>query len=767
MQHLTIPTPAPVRAVSFPIDNTRQPSGRTVGVDARSLLLDGRRWMPVMGELHYARVPAETWRDELLKLRAGGISCVATYVFWIHHEEVRGRHRWDAERNLRRFVETAREVGLEVVVRLGPWCHGEVRNGGLPEWVVAELPGARTDDPAYLAAARAHYAAIASQLRGLLWHEGGPIVAFQIENEFGGPSEHMLTLKRLAREVGLLAPLYTRTGWPDLATPMPFGELLPLYGAYAEGFWDRELTAMPNLYPAGFRFNALRTDSAIATDLLGKRDARDFDDPSLYPFLTCELGGGMMSSYHRRIRIDPRDIEAVALVKIGSGGNLPGYYMYHGGVNPEGEHTTLQETQATRYWNDLPVKNYDFQAPVGAAGQLREHYHRLRRLHLFVHTFGPALAGMPAAFPEERPTQREDTTTLRWSVRSDGRSGFAFLNNHERLRELPAKDVHLHLSLPGGEVTMPPAPVLLPSGACTIWPFNLELAAGVRLEQATAMPLCRIVTCATTTWFFAQTPGVPATFALHGAAPRTLTPGRGPALSLKDAEGEDVQIVLLDEADSLSLWKLPWLGSERVFLTRAGLTIDGDDLRLSSHWASELAVSVYPPLADGGPRDGVFEPLALERFTCGHTRVLVAEPVRQHGSVRVPPMGWTTPAVAVAPEDADFAAAAVWKLTLPSDLDTAATPLLRLRYSGDVLRVRLGGRLILDDFFNGDVVDLDLVRHAQALASGAALEIEVLPLDAEAPIHLPAKERPASGSVACALHSIELHPMCTARPSHW
>ena len=83
-----------------------------------------------------------------------------------------------------------------------------------------------------------------------------------------------------------------------------------------------------------------------------------------YPYLTCEIGGGMMNSYHRRILVNPKDVEATTLIKLGSGSTLLGYYMYHGGVNPEGRLSTLMESQDTGYWNDMPVKNYDFQAPA-------------------------------------------------------------------------------------------------------------------------------------------------------------------------------------------------------------------------------------------------------------------------------------------------------------------------------------------------------------------------------------------------------------------
>ena len=106
-----------------------------------------------------------------------------------------------------------------------------------------------------------------------------------------------------------------------------------------------------------------------------------------------------------------------------------GYYMYHGGQNPEGKLTPLNESQATGYPNDLPVKNYDFNAPLGEYGQINLQYHWLRRLHLFLHDFGGALAPMPVFLPDRQPTNKADLATLRWAVRSDGRRGFVFVNN--------------------------------------------------------------------------------------------------------------------------------------------------------------------------------------------------------------------------------------------------------------------------------------------------------------------------------------------------
>ena len=169
-----------------------------------------------------------------------------------------------------------------------------------------------------------------------------------------------MALKKIALDAGFDLPFYTRTGWPELATPVPFGEMLPLYGDYADGFWDRTLGETDGNYYKAFNFKAFRSSTAIATEQI------DYSQPSAtsqesYPYFTCEMGGGMATAYHRRPYVYPEDAYSMALVKLGSGSNLLGYYMYHGGTNPEGL-TTLNENQrtvATNY-NDMPVKPMTF-----------------------------------------------------------------------------------------------------------------------------------------------------------------------------------------------------------------------------------------------------------------------------------------------------------------------------------------------------------------------------------------------------------------------
>ena len=780
-----MPPVAPVTE-GFKMGTAKRPDSATLTLDSRSLLLDGKRWTPVMGEFHFSRYPENEWREELLKMKAGDVDIVASYVFWIHHEEIEGKFDWSGCRNLRRFVQLCQEAGLKVCVRCGPWDHGEVRNGGFPDWLLKQGCKTRTDDPAYLAKVKVFYSEIARQLEGLFWKDGGPVIGIQFENEYNGPTQHLLTLKRIGREVGLDAPLYTRTGWNQPSGYMPFGELVPLYGVYAEGFWDRVLSPMPAGYWKGFHFSHFRMDDATFAELPGEGGTKDPPDATKYPYLTCEIGGGMMSSYHRRILVDPKDAEVTTLIKLGSGSTLPGYYMYHGGVNPEGKLTTLMESQETGYWNDMPVKNYDFQAPLGQYGQIREQYHRLRRLHLFLHEWGAELAAMPATMPEQRPLGKMDFETLRWSVRSDGASGFVFVNNYQRLHELPPKkDVRFAVNLPSGSITFPETSVNIPSGACFIWPFNLEIAPGVRLLWATAQPVTAINDSNVRTVFFEQIDGVPAQFAFptnlsvvvagtqssmsHHPNERiviNLTPGPQVAATVRAANGRLIQIVVLDSKSTLALWKGNWRGSDHVFLTRAGLAIDNDNLRLTATDPADLGVAIYPApmwLDCKGKKIACKSEGVFERFTqpapAAFDGTVAFEKIQSAGPLRQIPLGKIQQPVVAAPLDADFEQAAVWRIMIPPDLDLSVDPLLRLHYVGDVARVTLNGKLVTDDFYNGNALDIGLRRHAPEIVKGD-LRVAILPLRKDAPIYMAERARPKfgnEGSVAT-LQSIELIP---------
>jgi hypothetical protein len=99
---------------------------------------------------------------------------------------------------------------------------------------------------------------------------GGPVIAIQLENEYSGPTEHLMTLKQIARDAGMDVPLYTYTGWGSDGEA-PFGETVPFSGAYVDGFWDRSLAG--GGYGVVLRFSGFRRGNAAAMGMLGGSSA--------------------------------------------------------------------------------------------------------------------------------------------------------------------------------------------------------------------------------------------------------------------------------------------------------------------------------------------------------------------------------------------------------------------------------------------------------------------------------------------------------------
>ena len=430
------------------------------------LTCNARPILPIMGEFHFSRYPAGEWKTALKNMQQGGVDIVATYVFWIHHEEAEGEWDFSGRRNLKAFLSCCQEAGMKVWLRIGPWAHGECRNGGFPDWLVEKEKrgklSLRTDDPQYLKYVDLFFTKIAEQADGYMHKDDGPVIGIQIENEYGhagGPSDreegmaHMRTLRAMAEKKGLTAPYFSATGWGGAYVPENF---LPVLGGYVDAPWanhTHELAASEN-----FLFQPFHDDANIASDFAEGQSGFTFDT-SKFPYLTAELGGGLQVTARRRTYPYPEDIEAQTICMLGAGANLIGYYMYHGGVNPDGQYTTLQESKATGYANDLPVKSYDFQTCLRENGLPSESYYRLRKHHFFIKNtqelLAPAKVYLPDNIPE--PMGAEDMETLRAAFRYNKTAdcGFLFINNHQRKRKMTEKQITpeapLKFAVPSGE----------------------------------------------------------------------------------------------------------------------------------------------------------------------------------------------------------------------------------------------------------------------------------------------------------------------------
>lgn len=490
----------------------KNPKGEEINVTSRYFTRNGKPWIGVMGEFHFSRYSRENWHRELAKMKAGGITIVSTYLFWIYHEEIEGKMDFGGDNDIRAFIEEFKDVGLDVVIRIGPWAHGECRNGGFPDWLLKKDYKLRDNNEEYLAVVKKWYQSIYNEVKGLFYKDGGNIIAVQIENEFVDNAEHLAKLKEIAVECGFIAPIYTVTGWNSASgAKIPVDEVVPVFGGYCEAPWENH---MNRLSPSPhYFFNRMRNDSAIGTDLIAKTQSDGWQLPyERYPFATCELGGGIEVTHHRRPIIKPMDIYAVSLVKLGDGNNLVGYYMYHGGTNKIGELSTFNETKATGYPNDYPILSYDFQAPLSEYGEVREQYGLLNMLHMFVNDFGEEFAPM-IAVDSGNTVAADDTNSLRYGMRTNGKSGFVFVNHYQRLTELA--DIE-NAVISAGNVEFPPIDV---KGEVSFFmPFNMKMGDSV-LEYATAQPLCK---CGET-YFFAEIPNIKAEYKFSKGSANIVT----------------------------------------------------------------------------------------------------------------------------------------------------------------------------------------------------------------------------------------------------
>ncbi|WP_230565010.1 beta-galactosidase [Saccharothrix luteola] len=732
MLSLHVHDPVPPLVGHLPM-GTAPDDPRPVRVDSRAVGRDGRPWLPVMGEFHFSRFPEARWRRELLMMRAGGIDLVATYLFWNHHEGSRGQLRFDGDRDVRRFVELCAELDLAVSVRIGPWSHGECRNGGFPDWLADVDCAPRTDDPAYLDLVRPYYAAIAEQLDGLWWADGGPIVAVQVENELYDQPDHLATLRALAEEVGMSAPLWTATGWG--AAQLPPDVVLPLYGGYPEAFWEDASDGWAREVRRHYFPTPIRDDHAIGADLRTTAPEGSGPDDTRYPYATCELGGGMAIAYHRRPLVPAADVSALALTKLASGSAWQGYYLHHGCSQRLDLSTPNQESHATGYPNDLPVVNYDFQAPLGEYGQVRPSFAALRLQHLFLRDNGADLAPAELHLPDVTPADLDDRATLRWSVRCSGGPAFLFVNNHQPHEPLPDHhDVRFEVVLGDRTVRLPAEGVTIPSGAHFAWPIGYRVGE-VDLAWASAMPVARSTWDGVPTAVFVATAGITPQFALpvgtevdgarvdeHGVT-TVANPGVDALVTATTPDGATARLLVLDEANGPRLQRLDVSGVDTLVLCDEPVVVDGD-----STW---LETGVEQVEVSSLPAPGVTRVLAgappLPTPTVEVVRAEAEAPPARTGGSRDR---------ASAPLDEDFEHAAVHRVVVPPEaLAGDDEVLLVLGYTGDVARAYLGGRLVADHFWHGPEWEIGLRRFADDVLEHG-VEIRVLPRPAESAVYV-------------------------------
>ncbi|PNI09058.1 beta-galactosidase [Arthrobacter sp. AFG7.2] len=763
-------SPATIPAMSNSVDRHNR-----YRLTNRYLEIGGKPALPVSGELHFSRVPRTRWEERLRLMKAGGITVVASYIFWIHHEPRESTASFEGNLDVAAFVRLCSDIGLDVVLRIGPWCHGEVRNGGFPDWVQSAPVKHRTNDPAYLELVRGWFGHLGEELAGL----GGPgsnIIGIQLENELYDQPGHITELKGLARNAGLSAPIWTATAWGG--ADLPEGEVLPLFGGYGDGFWVDADAPWDPTFREHYFFSHVWDDPGIGADIrehLGNSPgaAAPRTPSALFPPATCELAGGMATAYQRRPWPRGLDVAAVAHNKIGNGSSWQGYYMFAGGSNPD---DGLQESQATGYPNDLPRFDYDFHAPIGTSGRPAFSFAALRKQHAFLAAFGDRTAEMPSTLPQVMPAGIEDTSTLRWALRSNGNAGFVFITWHQPHVPLGTYEgAQFEVVLDAGPVTFPAVPVDIPAGTIAHWPVNLE-ACGVTLEWATASPLsllapAREIPGSRPTLVLTAENGIPVELRFAPGT-KVFRPGHADLPAGTDESFRiptDEPIVLTAQAGDAALdvlvlpadmgnnaWVLDTRRGRELVISQEPVWVDGQG-RIAGRFRKQQEVRCYRPASRSFTALPV---LVTGAAGDGHSqeRDLRAELVRPAAPVPASFGSRANRAAAPQPNAIDELAQ-TYSLEIPAAAFATDHVELDIRWAGDVAQLLVDGRPVADRFWDGSPWLLEV--SDAGIRRGSEVILQILPLSPDAKIGLPLEarlRREATAGDLIALDSVRLIP---------
>ena len=712
------------------------PKGETISVNNYFLSKNGKPFIPITGEFHFSRYPNQYWEESIQKMKAGGINIIATYVFWNIHEEKEGNFRWDGDRDLKKFIGLCAANYMYVMVRVGPFCHGEIRNGGLPDWLLGKPLMIRSNDPAYLSYVERLYNEIGVQLKGTYFKDGGPVIGIQLENEYqhsaapwgltypGQPydmtaaerdlsltqagvgvsetknpyadlgNDHMKILKSLAVKAGLDVPLYTATGWGNAA--IVTNESIPVTAAYAYPFW----TAHKDISPF-FLYKDMHRDPDYSPVRYKPED---------YPAFPAELGSGIMTVYTGRPIVEQKSFDAMINRCLGSGANGLGYYMYHGGSTPRGEHY---------YFSDeaygLPKISYDFQAPIGEFGQVREGFQRLKLINWFAQEFGDLLAPMTTVLPENAATIKpENVTDLRYAVRVKDNSGFLFVNNfQDDLKTTNKPDIQIAIKTAGDVVTIPEAGGFTEKeGENVIFPFHLAIN-GADLIYATAQLYAKSDDKMPYYVFVAQD-GSNAEFSFAKRDGLTIKKATGISVDQNekrilvkcpkgtseftvDVKGRRTKILVIEKSLALQSYVVNIKGQKSLVFSDAVVLQKSDSISLLSTGKNEVNLQVYPRIQSKlSPGNAAVSALnnnsLMSAFTISVPEVKLEPVIKQVGARKT-------------------------VVTLPSSLSGLNDILLNIDYTGDTGMGFLDGELVTDEFWKGTLWQIGLRKFYPAAAS--------------------------------------------------
>lgn len=309
--------------------------------------LDGEEYTIISGAMHYFRIPREYWHDRLLKLKECGFNTVETYTCWNLHEPKENVFDFSGMLDLEAYIDIANELGLNVILRPGPYICAEWEMGGLPAWLL-NYPNLtiRCNDELFISKVERYYNELLGRIVPKLSTNGGNIIMMQIENEYGSygdDHEYMQRIAEIYKKAGVDCLLFTSDG---ASSSMLQGGTLPKYPCVAN-FGSR-----PN---ENFKvLNDFRPDQ---------------------PLMCGEYWVGWFDHWYEKHHVrDPKEVAKLFKDMIDCGASL-NFYMFHGGTN-------FGYMNGANYYDkyEPTITSYDYNALLSEAGDLTPAYFEVRKI---------------------------------------------------------------------------------------------------------------------------------------------------------------------------------------------------------------------------------------------------------------------------------------------------------------------------------------------------------------------------------------------------
>jgi beta-galactosidase len=412
------------------MNQTTDHTSNQISYDNRAITINGKRQIILSGAIHYPRSTPEQWAGLMQAGKAAGLNTIETYVFWNYHERERGVYNFANRLDLMRFCQTAKELGLHVILRIGPYICAETNFGGFPAWL-REVPGlqTRTYNEPFMREMGRWVRFLCDYLRPMFASNGGPIIMAQIENEYD-----------------LIAKNYGEEGQKYLQWAIDFSQSLNL--------------GIPWVMCVGSTAGAIETINGVyGHEFLDTHYAKRPNQPALW----TENWPGWYDTYgyvhHRR---SAEDVAYGVARFFAGGGTGVNYYMFHGGTNFNRE---------TMY---LGATSYDFDAPLDEYGLPTTKYNHLAALHNTLTRYADALLSNPRAMPISLGNEQSAF------VYTQGETELVFLCND-------SKDKSADVSYGGRDYRLPPQSVIILDGEQVV--FNSAFVAPENVITRHMLPI--------------------------------------------------------------------------------------------------------------------------------------------------------------------------------------------------------------------------------------------------------------------------------------